>query len=310
MKEHLLPRIRTLLLEETDNAPIGNATTEDARDDWQNVILKHDRIYAHKIMRIHYTTYDVRRGEDLIHTGTPQCNIMVLSPGFSDKNIGSEHPFWYGRVLGVYHANVIYIGKGSDNYQPRRLDFLWVRWYHFNDRPCGWQQLRLDKLHFPPLAESGSFGFLDPNHVLRSAHIIPHLSGGKVHSDGTSTSHLAQSGADWNTYVINRYVLNSSTTQINSSQYFLSFVDRDMIMRHYWGLGVGHTYARMPGAVVRSTYLTRHRGGECDAVHSQALGELPENADEESDLGDDDMVFFDDDGDWDSDGSSICGDEN
>lgn len=157
-------------------------------------------------MHIHYTTYDVRRAEDIIHTGTPHCNIMVLTgkPQFSFKDLDSDHPFWYARVIGIFHANVIYIGKGNNDYQPHRLDFLWVRWYHFKNRPCGWQKLRLDELHFPPLAETGSFGFLDPNDVLRSAHIVPRLSGGKMHSNEESISSCAQDGTNWNTYVINR----------------------------------------------------------------------------------------------------------
>lgn len=176
-------------------------------DNWQNVLLKHDRIYAHKIMHIHYTTYDIRRGEDIVHVGTPQCNIMVLNPGFSANNLDSQHPFWYARVIGMYHANVVYIGKENNDYQPCRMDFLWVRWYHFEeDAPCRWSQLKLEKLHFPPLVHPDSFGFLDPNDVLRSAHIIPHLRGGKVHSDGEGASHYAQDSVDWNSYVINRCV--------------------------------------------------------------------------------------------------------
>lgn len=161
-------------------------------------------------MHIHYTSYDVRRGEDILHVGSSHCNIMVLNPRFSMETQESERPFWYARVIGIYHANVIFIGNGNADYQPRRMEFLWVRWYHFNGMPCEWRQKRLDRLHFPPLTRSESFGFLDPNDVLRSAHIIPLISEGNSCDDGQN-SPLAQSGADYKSYVINRYVYSRSS---------------------------------------------------------------------------------------------------
>lgn len=187
-------------------AQLDDMTVDSTRADWENVLLKNDRIYKHKIMRIHYTTYDVRRGEDVVHTGSSQCNIMVLNPQFSIENMELQYPFWYARVLGVYHTNVIFIGKGNADYQPHRLDFLWVRWYHFNDAPSGWKRQRLDKLHFPPVTGDGSFSFLNPDCVLRSAHIIPSFLGGKVYSNEKSTSPCAQNDTDWKVYTINRRV--------------------------------------------------------------------------------------------------------
>jgi hypothetical protein len=207
LKEHLLRRVLLLLAQETNNVPLEDLAAGGVDPDWNNVLFKQDRMYTHKIMHIHYTTYDVRRGEDIVHIGSSQRNIMVLNPQFSVENIDSQHPFWYARVIGIYHANVMYIGRGNADYHPRRLDFLWVRWYHFKDAPCGWKQLKLDKLRFPPLGEPELFGFLDPNDVLRSAHIIPLLSGGKVTTDGISTSPCAQNGDDWKAYAVNRYVL-------------------------------------------------------------------------------------------------------
>lgn len=196
-----------LLGAETDNpVQLDDVMGDDTRSEWENVLLRNDRIYNHKIMRVRYTTYDVRRGEDVVHTGSSHCNIMVLNPEFSIKNPESPQPFWYARVIGIYHANVVYVGNGNADYQPRRMEFLWVRWYHFNDPPSEWKQQRLDRLHFPPVAEHESFGFLNPDDVLRGAHIIPSLSGGKAYDDGKSSSPCAQNGTDWKIYVINRQV--------------------------------------------------------------------------------------------------------
>lgn len=169
--------------------------------DWLSVLLRNDRMYRHSIMRINYTTYDVRRDEDVIHTGTSHCNVMVLS---SDTSTSNGHPFWYARVLGIFHANVIYIGQGNNDYSPRRLEFLWVRWYEVEHHAKHTHEL--DRVHFPSVAHSDSFGFLDPADVLRSCHVIPLAKMGlKYPVSGVGISALSQDDKDWNAYVINRY---------------------------------------------------------------------------------------------------------
>lgn len=75
-------------------------------------------------------------------------------------------------------------------------------------------------------------------------------------------------------------------------------------MRYYWGLGVGHTYARISTTAARKLYLTLpHRFNEHEA--QEVTPEQPEDVDEDEELGDNDMVFQDDD--VDSDSSSIFG---
>lgn len=196
-------------------------------------------MYKHNIMRINYTTYDVRRGDDVIHPGTSHHNIMVLNP----RGPSSEHPFWYARVLGIYHINVVYTGMGTADYHPRRLEFLWVRWYEqVHDLATGWMAGSLDQVRFPPMDHEDSFGFVDPADVLRSCHIIPAFACGRLHSDNKGISKCAQDSTDWQTYYVNRCVyLRWSARHL--LKYSVSFVDRDMMMRYHWGLGVGHTYA-------------------------------------------------------------------
>ena len=188
-------------------------------------------------MRINYTSYDVRRDEDVIHTG--KCsNVMALAPA-SIRLHG--HPFWYARVLGIYHVNVIYIGEGNANYLPRRLDFLWVRWYVLEDEP---DTGRLDRVSFPPLSDDLSFGFLDPDDVLRACHIIPVFREGLACENGPGLSFCDQDHdhKDWKSYVINRWAFSGPMLSVFLLNY-CSFVDRDMAMRYHWGHGVGHTYS-------------------------------------------------------------------
>jgi hypothetical protein len=216
LKDHLLPRIKNVHLEEAasnrddarpsqaDLTPANQVTNSDCHER-NSVFLKNDRIYHHHIARFNYTTYDVRRAQDVINPGTSHCDILLLA----DRNIATrsqcDHPFLYARVLGAYHANVAYTGDGMLDYEARRIEFLWVRWFEHDDtRSLGWKGLRLDSVHFPSLATEGAFGFVDPKDVLRGCHIIPAFAGGKRHSDEVSISRCVRDGKDWSHYYVNR----------------------------------------------------------------------------------------------------------
>jgi hypothetical protein len=159
-------------------------------------------MYQHNVARINYTTYDVRRSQDVISISTPRRDIMVLADTSHDN---SAQPFRYARVLGIYHVNAIYIGPGMVDYQPHRLEFLWVRWYRNMDAVvAGWQARKLDRVQFAPMSEDDSFGFLDPSDVLRGCHLVPAFSKGKRHLDRKGLSRCAQDSSDWVEYCVNR----------------------------------------------------------------------------------------------------------
>ena len=84
----------------------------------------------------------------------------------ADTEAGEEpvHHFLYAQVLGIYHANVIYMGPQSMDYRPLQMEFSWVRWYTWIQSQ---NSLRFDCLTFPPMANKNSFGFVDPAAVLR-----------------------------------------------------------------------------------------------------------------------------------------------
>jgi hypothetical protein len=215
LKKHLLPRIRSLLGivgRNEDSSSLPSTCDPDTLEStsWQSVLFKHDRMYKHNLMHINYTAYDVRRDDDVIHTGNRlQCNVMVLAPDGSDLGCSGDkdqHPFWYARVLGIYHVNVIYIGEGNTDYSPRRLEFLWVRWYDLTSHGSGWSTQQLDRLSFLPLANDNAFGFLDPGDVLRACHIIPDWREGLACKKGPGLSCCAQDHdhSDYKSYVVNR----------------------------------------------------------------------------------------------------------
>jgi hypothetical protein len=177
-------------------------------------------MYNHRLFRINYTTYDIRREQDVVNPGTSHCNIMLLA-----EQASGVHPFLYARVLGIYHANVIYVGPGMVDYNPMRFEFLWIRWYQLREPACGplrngQESYALDQLSFLPVTNPEAFGFVDPADVLRSCHILPRFAGGRRYpnsqnqdSDDIGLSRCARDRQDWNSYYVGRYVapLTSST---------------------------------------------------------------------------------------------------
>ena len=164
-----------------------------------HVLFKGNKIYRHRLLRINYTTYDLQREFDSINPRTDHRDIMLLS------NSDDHHPFCYAQVLGIFHANIIYTGPGSKDFQSRRIEFLWVRWFEvIQDCSSLWEQQALDTVRFLPMANTGAFDFVDPANVLRGCHVIPSFADGQLHPDGVAMSRWANDSGDWKRYHINR----------------------------------------------------------------------------------------------------------
>jgi len=216
LNAHLLLRIQSKL--QLANASHQRDPSAEAQDGQQNainsVIIKDNRLYAHKLARFYHTTYDTRRGEDVINPRTSHCDVMLLADtekGMKTRTSESPHPFLYARVLGIYHVNVVYTGPGMISYEPMKFDFLWVRSFNLSlDNTYSIERLKrascpsLDCLTFPPMAADDAFGFLDPKFVLRGCHLLPMFSQGRRLQDGVGLSKLAKDDQDWKYYFVNR----------------------------------------------------------------------------------------------------------
>ena len=168
--------------------------------DSASVTFQNDRIYRHMTMRVSYQTYDLRRDEDVIHIGTPQCNIMLLNDAWVSGSTGP--PYLYAKILGVFHANVSFAGllpDGEVDHSFRRIDFIWVRWYNVLSHG---KEFKLDRLSLQSLGDGGALDFLDPSYVLRALHVIPRFSSGKLNTL-TPPSEVVNEGQLWREYYIN-----------------------------------------------------------------------------------------------------------
>ena len=259
LKQYLVPRFLRAF-----DPTVTDATLQEAALylNWSNVVIKDDRIYTHKIMRIKYTTYDARRDEDIIHLDTEQTNVMLLNPAYS---YGSPiHPFSYGKVIAILHAEVAFVGdiaRQGAEYVYYPIEFLWVRWYKILPSSSNSE---LDKVELLPIDHTGAHSFIDPSQVLRACHIVPDFESGVRYQDGRGKSEVANDRADWDKYFIHRYVdlFTAPVLQLMS----LRFVDRDMFMRYEWGLGVGHTYAYKDATTANQEVILRHGPTRCITV--------------------------------------------
>ncbi|KAK1217789.1 hypothetical protein PQX77_019539 [Marasmius sp. AFHP31] len=176
-----------------------------------------DRIYHHKVLDIQYTSYDLRHCQDSVNLGN-HPDVMVLT---GERNPDS-HPYWYARTLGIFHARVHYEGDG----QLRDITFLWVRWFMLDTRhKFGPARKWLPRVTWVDSTEPGAISFLNLQHVVRAAHLIPAFALGK-RSDlmPPTIAHREQDEEkDWNRH------------------YVSIFVDRDMFSRYVPGIAVGHT---------------------------------------------------------------------
>jgi hypothetical protein len=151
--------------------PEGGFTDQDR----QKVLFHNNRIYCHKTLRVNFTTYDCRRDQDTINPRT-HSDIMVLAD--EDEDADNSHPYWYARVIGIFHAMVRRVG-GTGSFE--QMDFLWVRWYGFDTHArSGFKARRLHQIGFLDSHEDkGAFGFIDPSDVVRAVHLIPAFKLGK-----------------------------------------------------------------------------------------------------------------------------------
>ncbi|RDX47354.1 hypothetical protein OH76DRAFT_1526067 [Lentinus brumalis] len=172
------------------------------RDEDIPIILHHDRVYEHATASINYTTYDLRRDQDILHPSAGKPDILVHSPADAWEDPESVYPWRYARVLGVYHANVILPGTATSE----RVEFFHVRWLETDSSfVSGTRVRRLERVRFVPHSTSGAFGFVDPSHVIRACHLIPVFRHGRTY-EYLPPSTARETAGDWKYFSVNRQV--------------------------------------------------------------------------------------------------------
>jgi len=160
-----------------------------------------NHIYCHKVLCINYTTYDLRWAQDSLNPWT-HSDVMVLS----HEDIKNAHPYWYAQIIGIFHTDVQYHGPELGNHVPRWIDFLWVQWFvHNRNVQSGWDVCRLPCIGFYPQGKPEAFGFIDPEQVIRAAHLIPAFHFGRTTAllPPSIACRKSEKDEDWDWYYVN-----------------------------------------------------------------------------------------------------------
>ncbi|KZT55342.1 hypothetical protein CALCODRAFT_437337 [Calocera cornea HHB12733] len=180
------------------------------QEELQRLYIVGHRIYWHAALRLNYTTYNLARGQDYINPNTDHCNIMMLSSAEDD-----QHPYWYARVLRIFHVVVSH--PKHDHGTPQRMDALFVRWLGSDpdaSYDAGWEASRMDRVGFVHEDDEEAFGFVDPSWAIREVHLCPAFVEGRTADLLTSASLARDSGSaifrhsheDWRLYYVMRCV--------------------------------------------------------------------------------------------------------
>ncbi|KZV72799.1 hypothetical protein PENSPDRAFT_750617 [Peniophora sp. CONT] len=212
LRDHLLSRL-------TDEPDDGRFTP----DNRLNVKITKNRMYRHKVLRVNYTTYDMRIDQDSINP-TSHPFAMMLSPAPE-----GGHPYMYAQIVAIFHVHARLEGEQStpESRKEQLFNVLWVRWMALDpEHTGGFRAKRLYRVGFVPIGDPDTepFGFINPADVLRASHMVPAFAHGRT-AALMSPSIVRPQEDEWRWHYVN------------------FFVDRDMVMR-YRGSAPGHKSTR------------------------------------------------------------------
>nr|GAT50466.1 predicted protein [Mycena chlorophos] len=224
-------------------------------EDLIHVVIEKGRLYTHATMRLNYTTYDLRRAQDAFNLRNRRFFVV------HSQDTQDPHRFWYGEIIGIFHANVLLTDLPGSKFQ--RVEFVWVRWFQRDMRHrCGFHEKRLPRVNYMPHDNADAFGILDPQDIVRAAHLIPAFHHGRTveYLPKSITRRASQGDQDWTYY------------------YASMVVDRDMIMRYRDNV-IGHR--KLSPDVVRGNVgdIATPGGHDPAAAPTQDTEEEQEGAD-------------------------------
>jgi hypothetical protein len=131
-----------------------------------------------------------------------------------DETLGMTFPFWFCRALKICH--VMAKLRGDDSWT--RINFIWARLFEIdNDTDKGsWSDKRLPGVSFIPATQDNAFGFIDPDSVIRSVHLIPNFScgmteyylrGHTIARQSIKDNDQNSEWEDWEQFYLNMYII-------------------------------------------------------------------------------------------------------
>ena len=115
-------------------------------------------------------TYDLHCVQDSINMWT---HPYLITLGHKDEEGTKRHPYWYAKVLGIFHVNM----RHSGPIDTKCMEFLWVHWFRCNlDHEGGFETCHLHCIGLMDSEDPTFYEFLNPSDVLWSVHLIATFS--------------------------------------------------------------------------------------------------------------------------------------
>ena len=189
-----------------NNIPYDREEHAFSDEQQDTITFVRNYIYKHEVLRINYTTYDLRRAQDSINVCT-QPYIMTL--GHEDKEDGiKSHPYWYAKVLRIFHVNV----RRSGHMESDRMEFLWVRWFgRDSSHKGGFETRRLHHIGLTDSKDATSYEFLNPSDILQGIHLIPTFSPNQMNpeADNSDSDDSDEDAPITEFYYVSMYVIHT-----------------------------------------------------------------------------------------------------
>ena len=116
------------------------------------------------------------------------------------------HPYWYARIIGIFHSMAVHIGPKSRSREPMKMEFLFIQWFGLDAEDSergGWKVKKLHQIGF--VEGNAAFRFVDPSDVIHAIHLIPRFSQGCTKDSlcHSITRSILEKDEDWVRYYIN-----------------------------------------------------------------------------------------------------------
>ncbi|KAF7291339.1 hypothetical protein MIND_01278400 [Mycena indigotica] len=161
-------KLQTYLLGRLLHPEYSSDGSEYTTLDRNRLHIPNQRIFIHKVLQVNYTSYDVRRGQDSMNPRT-HADVLTLAP----EDSADEHPFSYARVIGVWHCEVQYCEFGQLT-PAKTVCLLFARHFRLDKTfKGGFKRRRLHHIKFVPEHDDNAYGFINPDEVIREAHLVP-----------------------------------------------------------------------------------------------------------------------------------------
>lgn len=198
--QNFLPRLKAHLLGRVLGRPFTGEDNGFMDKELDSLVIIGNHLYRHKVLRVNYTTYDGRRRQDSLNPRN-HADFMTLS---HETDATNPHPFWYGRIIGIFHVRVRNFKPGPYAPEIQHIPFLYVRWFGRDTSfRSGFSHKRYPRIGFDD--PEYAFAFLDPDQIIRGVHLIPGFAHGKSSAAlGPSCARLpSDKDQDWLYFYVN-----------------------------------------------------------------------------------------------------------